>query len=118
MYNYFFIFNISFFTRCYIHFKKKIYVLGNIISVRKICGLKFNVDVKNIDKIIWRYNVPKGDTMPVLEKIDIKAKNKKFYIETMFSNYDKMAKYLLENVDNSKIEVLGSNIDELRKNYL
>lgn len=76
------------------------------------------MDVKNIDKITWRYNASKGGTMPVLEKIDIKVKSKKFYIETMFSNYDKMAKYLLENVDNSKIEVLGSNINELRKEYL
>lgn len=98
--------------------RKKIYVSDDIIYVSKFLGSKFSVDVKNIDKITWRYNVSKGGTMPVLEKIDIKVKSKKFYIETMFSNYDKMAKYLLENVDNSKIEVLGSNIDELRKEYL
>ena len=80
--------------------KLKIVVSGSKITVRKILGFKYSVDVSEITKIKWIIN----DTrLGVNEKILIYVNSEHFAVETLMDGFEIMSEYLLKNVDPDKI---------------
>lgn len=80
--------------------KLKIVVSGSKITVRKILGSKYSVDVSEITKIKWIIN----DTrLGVNEKILIYVNSEHFAVETLMDGFEIMSEYLLKNVDPDKI---------------
>lgn len=80
--------------------KIKIVVSGSKITVRKILGFKYSVDVSEITKIKWIIN----DTrLGVNEKILIYVNSEHFAVETLMDGFEIMSEYLLQNVDPDKI---------------
>ena len=80
--------------------KLKIVVSGSKITVRKILGFKYSVDVSEITKIKWIIN----DTrLGVNEKILIYVNSEHFAVETLMDGFEKMSEYLLKNFYPDKI---------------
>ncbi len=76
--------------------KLKIVVSGSKITVRKILGFKYSVDVSEITKIKWIIN----DTrLGVNEKILIYVNSEHFAVETLMDGFEIMSEYLLKNPD-------------------
>ena len=67
--------------------KLKIVVSGSKITVRKILGFKYSVDVSEITKIKWIIN----------------ENSEHFAVETLMDGFEIMSEYLLKNVDPDKI---------------
>lgn len=86
--------------------KLKIVVSGSKITVRKILGSKYSVDVSEITKIKWIIN----DTrLGVNEKILIYVNSEHFAVETLMDGFEIMSEYLLKNVDPDKIIYINKN---------
>ncbi len=80
----------------------RIRVNGTRISVRKKFGLtNFDLDVSDIVKVEWKIVDTKFGQNEMVKVFALKGK--KFTIESLMVNSDKMIKYMEENIDEEKI---------------
>lgn len=98
----------------------RVTVKGNIINIRNWRGKKYNITTKDIKKIIIRQNITRLQEQvihqktikkeileeKILERITIKTKKGNFSVETLMKNFQKFSKYIIENVDEEKIQVI------------
>lgn len=83
----------------------RIQVKDTVISVRRALGLvRFTFDVSDIARVEWK----RADTgFGRNECITVfTSENKKFHIETLMINAERMMKYITEMVDESKIRYM------------
>jgi len=78
----------------------KIVVSGEKITIRKGTGVTYSIYISEIVQVDQKIVYNKwGRT----ETITVSTTSRRFSIESFMEGFDKMSSYLLENVDNSKI---------------
>ena len=111
----------------------KVMVDGDKITVRRGIGIKYTIDVSEIERINWKivHNKftqkepmdtvnPKANIVHNVmannyadnkgnENVIIRTKNRRFSVSTVMIGFSKISKYLKENVDESKIIVKEIN---------
>lgn len=90
----------------------KVTVNGQKITVRRGLGLKYYLDVSEITSVDWKIVLT---TMGKNEIITVRTPSNRFSIEVLMVGFEKMAEYISENVDESKIKIHIK--DTINKNY-
>lgn len=78
----------------------RVTVKGSSIEFRNLFGITRTIDVKDIDKVIWRVNETKFGQS---EKITVKSGTAGFSVETLMDKSEKFYEFIQENVSEDKI---------------
>ncbi|QNU68615.1 hypothetical protein EHE19_009560 [Ruminiclostridium herbifermentans] len=84
----------------------KISVDDQKITVRNVIG-SYSLDVSEIEKVDWKISITNFGQS---EKILVKTSSKRFTIETLMEDFDRMSQYISANVDISKIKTHKKNM--------
>lgn len=82
----------------------KIQIENDKIIVVKTCGIRFELTIDKIDKIV----IVKPDTVErqtnIITRIRVYEGKRKFYVDSKMNNYDKFFDHLMKNVNREIIE--------------
>jgi hypothetical protein len=84
----------------------KISVDDKKITVRNVIG-SYSFDVSEIEKVDWKITITNFGQN---EKIVVKTVSKRFTVETLMEDFERMSEYISTNVDNSKIKTHKKNM--------